>query len=100
MVDNIIRQTSKKTWYTWSMYINIFLFLLVAVFVFLVVRDAYEAGYAACQVDILGYESGSSSDLTGKMFALSRDVAILGVIIALIFFQFFRNLMTIMKRSL
>ena len=95
MVDNIIRQTSKKTWYTWSMYINILLFLLVAVFVYLVVSDAYSAGIAS-----VGDEFGTSPDFAGKMFALSRDAAILGVILALIFFQFFRNLMTIMKRSL
>ena len=93
MVDNIIRQTSKKTWYTWSMYINIFLFLLVAVFLFLVVNDAFQAGIA------FNAETGLY-DYSAAMFALARDVAILGVIIALIFFQFFRNLMTIMKRSL
>ena len=91
MVGNVIRQTSKKTWYKWSFYINIFLFLLVAVFVYLVVKDAYAAGIA--------YGS-EYSDNTGELFALTRDVAILGIVIALIFFQFFRNLMTIMKRSL
>ena len=93
MVDNIIRQTSKKTWYTWSMYINIFLFLLVAVFLFLVVNDAFQAGKAFTDEEGL-------YNYSAAMFALARDVAILGVIIALIFFQFFRNLMTIMKRSL
>ena len=72
------------------MYINIFLFLLVAVFVYLVVKDAYAAGIAF----------NSEYDASGELFALTRDVAILGVAIALIFFQFFRNLMTIMKRSL
>ena len=90
MVDNIIRQTSKKTWYTWSMYINIFLFLLVAVFVYLVVKDAYTAGIA--------FNSGSGA--SGELFALARDVAVLGVILALLFFQFIRNLFTIMRRSL
>ena len=98
MVDNLIRQTSKKTWYTWSMYINIILFLLVAVFIYLVVKDAYSAGFAQAMTDQLGADSGY--DATGNLFALARDAAILGVIVALIFFQFFRNLMTIMKRSL
>ena len=90
MVDNIIRQTSKKTWYTWSLYINVFLFLLAGVFVYLVIRDAYTAGIA------LNSEYGNS----GELFALSRDIAVLGVILALLFFQFIRNLITIMKRSL
>jgi len=91
MVENMIRQTSKKTWYKWSFYFNIFLFLLVGVFVYLVVKDAYAAGIAY---------GGETSDNTGELFALARDVAVLGIAIALIFFQFFRNLMLIMKRSL
>jgi len=90
MVDNLIRQTSKKTWYKWSLYINIVLFFLVAVFTYLVVKDAYSAG--------LAYDSDVGN--AGALFALARDVAVLGIVIALIFFQFFRNLMTIMKRSL
>jgi len=91
MVENVIRQTSKKTWYKWSFYFNIILFLLAAVFVYLVVKDAYAAGIA------YGLED---TDSTGELFALARDVAILGVIMALIFFQFVRNLMVIMRRSL
>jgi len=90
MVDNIIRQTSKKTFYKWSFYLNIILFLIVAIFVYFVVRDAYSAGIA----------SEAGEDYASELFALSRDVAILAIALALIFFQLFRNLWVIMKRSL
>ena len=92
MVDNIVRQTSKKTWYKWSVYINIILFFIVAIMLYLVINDAYQAGVVGGN-DPLGTN-------TDEMFALARDIAILGVVVALIFFQFFKNLFTIMKRSL
>jgi hypothetical protein len=91
MVDNIVRQTSKKTWYKWSVYINIILFFVVAIMLYFVVIDAYNAGFASND------PYGSNTD---EMFALARDIAILGVVVALIFFQFFKNVFTIMKRSL
>jgi hypothetical protein len=89
MVENIIRQTTKKTWYKWSFYINIILFFIVAIFIYFVVNDAWWAGRA--------YENSECSD---ELFALARDISILAIAIALLFFQFFKNLWTIMKRSL
>jgi len=94
MVDNIVRQTSKKTWYKWSVYINIILFFVVAIMLYFVIIHAYEAGVAGNDPDD---PYGNNTD---EMFVLARDIAILGVVIALIFFQFFKNLFTIMKRSL
>jgi hypothetical protein len=90
MVENIVRQTSKKTLYQWSFYLNIILFFIVAIFVYLVVKDAYAAGIA----------KRAGTDYSGELFALSRDVAILAISLAIIFIQLFRNLWTIMKRSL
>ena len=90
MVDNYIRQTSKKTWYKWSLYINLVLFFIAAVMISLVVRDAWLAGIA----------KGNGEEFSDQMFALARDVAILGVVLALIFFQQVKNLWTIMKRTL
>jgi heme/copper-type cytochrome/quinol oxidase subunit 2 len=92
MVDNIIRQTSKKTWYKWSVYINIILFFVVAIMLYFVIWHAYDAGL----------EKGSDplGNNTDEMFVLVRDIAILVVAVALLFFQFFKNLFTIMKRSL
>ena len=90
MVDNLIRQSSKKTWYKWSLYINIILFFIAAIMLSLVIRDAWLAGVA----------SGSGNKYSDLMFDLIRDVAILGVVLALIFFQQIKNLWTIMKRTL
>jgi len=89
MTESIV-SIGKKTWYKWSLYINIVLFFLVALFVYMVIRDAYLAGTAL----------NNGANNSGELFALARDVAILGVIIALLFFQFFKNLMVIMRRSL
>ena len=89
MVENIVRQTTKKTWYKWSLYVNIILFFIVVIMLYFTIRDSYLAGYQ----DALGNN-------TDEMFYLIRDIAILVVAIALLFFQFFKNLFTIMKRSL
>ena len=94
MVDDVIRQMSKKTWYKWSLYINIILFFIVAVFIYMVVNDAYQAGINSVP-DAFGL-----ADSSDWLFALARDIAILSIAIALLFFQFFRNLMIIMRRSL
>jgi len=85
MADNMFQQLSKKTWYRWSFYINIILFFVIGLFVYLLIRDSYLFG------------QNPDSDM---WFYLMRDVAFLAVAFALIFFQFFRNMLIIMKRSL
>lgn len=89
MVENIVRQTTKKTWYKWSLYVNVILFFIVAIMLYFTIFDAYWAGF---------YGNGGNN--TDQMFYLLRDIAILIIAIALLFFQFFKNLFTIMKRSL
>jgi hypothetical protein len=84
MVENMIRQTSKKTWYRWSLYINIILFFIVALFIYMLVNDSIAVG-----------EEGGSA-----WVYVARDIAFIAVALALIFFQFFRNLFVIMRRSL
>jgi len=83
MADGIkINQISKKTWYKWSFYINIILFFIVALFIYLLV------------IDCLEFKGGYDS------IYITRDIGFLSVSLALIFFQFFRNLLIIMRRSL
>jgi len=83
MVDgNRISQMSKKTWYRWSFYINIVLFFIVALFIYLLV------------IDCLEFKGGYD------WIYITRDIGFLSVSLALIFFQFFRNLLIIMRRSL
>ena len=84
MVDEMIRNVSKKTWYKWSLYINIVLFFIVALFLYLLVKDCIQYG-----------EAGGESWLF-----VTRDIAFIAVALALIFFQFIRNLFVIMRRSL
>ena len=84
MVDDMFRQMSKKTWYRWSLYINIVLFFIVALFIYLLVRDCIEYG-----------QVGGDTWLY-----VTRDIAFIAVALALIFFQFIRNLFVIMRRSL
>jgi membrane protease YdiL (CAAX protease family) len=86
MVENMLRQTSKKKWYTFSIYINIILFFIVALFTYFLVRDSIDFGRGIAGRD-------------GWMY-IARNIAFMAVALALIFFQFFRNLFVIIKRSL
>jgi hypothetical protein len=82
MVEGILRQTGKKTWYKWSLYINIILFFIVALSIYLLIEDSIKLG-----------------EVGGPQWKLvARDIAFLAVALALIFFQFFRNLFTMMRR--
>ena len=92
MVEEFLRKTSKKTWYKWSFYLNIILFFIIAVWIYFVVNDAWNAGK--------WYFEQSSTEYTSWMFALARDVAILAVALSLIFVQLIRNISTIIRRSL
>jgi len=82
MVENIIRQTSKKAWYRLSVYINLILFFIVALGITLMYSDFIT-------------KTGDE-----QWISVTRDIAVIAVALALIFYQFFRNLYIIMKRSL
>ena len=84
MVEDKFRQISKKTWYKWSLYINIILFFIVALFIYFLVKDT-----------ALAAEEGEETWLY-----VSRDIAFIAVALALIFFQSIRNIFIIMRRSL
>jgi len=84
MADDLFRQMSKKTWYKWSLYINIILFFIVALFLYLLVRD-----FMTYKLD------------GGELWLnITRDIAFISVSLALIFVQFIRNLFIIMRRAL
>jgi hypothetical protein len=84
MVDEMMRNVSKKTWYRWSLYINIVLFFIVALFLYLLIVDCIEYGEVHGDVWLL----------------VTRDVAFVSVSLSLIFAQFIRYLFIIMRRSL
>jgi NhaP-type Na+/H+ or K+/H+ antiporter len=91
MVENIVRKTTKKTWYKWSLYVNIILFFIVAIMLYFVVIQSYDAGRAYV------INEGNNAD---EMWSLMYYIAILVIAIVLLFFQFFKNLFTIMRRLL
>ena len=87
MVEEMIRNMSKKTWYRWSLYIYIILFFIVGIFIYFLVKDSIAVGR-------------SVEDAGDIWLYVARDVAFIAVALALIFFQSIRNLFTIMRRSL
>jgi hypothetical protein len=87
MVEEMIRNMSKKTWYRWSLYIYIILFFIVGIFIYFLVKDSIAVG--------------RSSENAGDIWLyVARDIAFIAIALALIFFQSIRNLFTIMRRSL
>jgi hypothetical protein len=84
MADDLFRQVSKKTWYKWSIYINVILFFIIGLFLYFLVKDSLM--YARLEGDTWLY--------------ITRDIAVLAIALALVFFQLFRNIFIIMRRSL
>ena len=84
MAEEIIKNVTKKTWYKWSIYVNIILFFIVALFLYLLVLD-----FMRFKID------------GGELWLyVTRDIAFICIALAIIFVQFFRNLFVIIKRSL
>ena len=92
MVDQSIRQISRKTWYRWSFYVNIILFFVIGLSITLLITDTYAAGKIAYK--------GGGDPLSQQWLYIGRDVAFLSISFALVFFQFFKNLLVIIRRSL
>ena len=85
MVDELMRNVSKKTWYKWSFYFNVILFFIVALFLYFLI------------IDCINYGRGIGSD---TWLYITRDVAFIAISLALIFAQFIRYLFLIMRRAL
>jgi len=84
MADELFRQVGRKTWYKWSIYINVILFFIIGLFLYLLVKDS------------LAYAREGGDD----WLFITRDVAAISIALALVFFQLFRNIFIIMRRSL
>ena len=85
MADDLFRQVSKKTWYKWSIYVNVILFFIIGLFIYFLVKDS------------LLYGRLGEGD---NWLYITRDVAVIAIALALVFFQLFRNIFIIMRRSL
>jgi len=84
MADDLFRQIGRKTWYKWSIYINVILFFIIGLFLYFLVKDSLL--YAREEGDTWLY--------------ITRDIAVIAIALALVFFQSIRNIFIIMRRSL
>jgi hypothetical protein len=84
MADELFRQIGRKTWYKWSIYINVILFFIIALFLYFLVKDSL----------FFAREGGDN------WLLITRDIAFIVVALALVFFQLIRNIFIIMRRSL
>ena len=94
MPDSMLQNLTRQKWYRWSIYINVILFFIIALFVVLLVIDSYNAGMTAQM------STASTHEATQAMLLVARDIGFLAVALAFVFFQFFRNLMMIIRRTL
>jgi len=86
MVEDLIRKTSKRTWYKWSIYVNLILFFIIGLFFYLLIKDCLHVGGLRYVGD--------------EWLLIARDVTFISIALALIFVQLIRNIATIMRRSL
>ena len=84
MADELFRQVGRKTWYKWSIYINVILFFIVGLFLYFLVKDTLDYGTV-----------GGDTWLY-----ITRDIAAIAIALSLVFFQLIRNIFIIMRRSL
>jgi hypothetical protein len=91
MAESWIHQVDKKTWNKLSFYVNIILFIVVALATFVLILDSYSAGKIAT--------SGAGDQLSQAWIYIVRDIAFIAIALAIIFYQFFRNLRILMLRS-
>jgi hypothetical protein len=84
MAEELFRQVGRKTWYKWSIYINVILFFIIGLFLYFLIKDTLS--YARMEGDTWLY--------------ITRDIAAIAIALALVFFQLIRNIFIIMRRSL
>ena len=93
MVETNIHQIDRKTWAKWSFYVNIAVFIVIAIFIYLLILDSYQAGK-------LAYQSGGGDQMSQAWLFIARDVAFLAIGLTWIFFQLFKSQLLIIRRSL
>jgi len=89
MSESPILPIDKKTWNKWSFYINVVIFIIIAVFIYLLFLDALNAGKVY----------GDNYELTNALIAVMRDVAFLAVGLVFLFVQMFNYYRQLSRRS-
>jgi uncharacterized Tic20 family protein len=91
MSENPILPVDKKTWNKWSFYINVIIFIIVAVVIWILILDAFNAGIV--------YTENNATNLTNAWIAVVRDVAFLAVGLVFLFVQMFNYYRQLSRRS-
>ncbi len=91
MSENPVLPVDKKTWNKWSFYINVILFIVIAVFIYLVIMDSFNAGRMFSESDV--------TLLTNAWFVVVRDVAFLAAAMVILFVQMFNYYRQLSRRS-
>jgi hypothetical protein len=91
MSENQILPVDKRTWNKWSFYINVVIFIIIAVIIYLLILDAFNAGRVFTQND--------ATLLTNAWIAVVRDVAFLAVGLVILFVQMFNYYRQLSRRS-
>jgi len=91
MSENPVLPVDKKTWNKWSFYINVIIFIIIAVFIYLLVIDSYNAGSISVQ--------NNANLLSNAWIMVVRDIAFLAAGLVIIFFQLFNYYKQFSRRS-
>jgi hypothetical protein len=91
MSENPVLPVDKKTWNKWLFYINVILFIVVAVFIYLVIIDSFNAGKMYAENDV--------TLVTNAWIVVVRDVAFLAAALVLLFVQMFNYYRQLSRRS-
>jgi len=91
MSENPVLPVDKKTWNKWLFYINVIIFIIIAVVIWILILDAFNAGKV--------YTENNATDLTNAWIAVVRDVAFLAVGLVILFVQMFNYYRQLSRRS-
>jgi hypothetical protein len=81
MTETKKHQIDKKSWSKWSFYVDIIVFLIIALCIYILIRLSYEAGTL---------QAVGGVALTNKWLFIVADVAFLAVGLAWVFFELYR----------
>jgi hypothetical protein len=81
MTETRKHQIDREIWGKWSFYIDIVVFIIIAIFIYLLTIDSYSAG----TLELLG-----GWKLSQAWFVIARDVAFLAVGLTWIFFRLYK----------
>jgi len=92
MIESQFPQIDRKTWNKWLFYINILVFIIIAVSIYFIIIDSYAAGKLASQPH-------TGDALSQAWLIIARDIAFIAVCFTYIFFQLFKYQRIIIRRT-